>query len=124
MEGNVSVQGVNRELIASQGILKQGVNGLIKRKKSNKQMKQVPKQQPKPKPQLKFQPKPQQKANPYGATKEDIDFSKRSGIELSEVMAQGGVTPQSVTDEIKKTGAYTVRMKAPSGLYKKTTKKK
>lgn len=55
MEGNVSVQGVNRELIASQGILKDGINGLKKRKKSNKQMKKVPKQQPKPKTQAKAQ---------------------------------------------------------------------
>ena len=79
------------------------------------QMKQQPKQQPKAKPQ----PKPQS----YGATKEDSAFSKRSGIPLSEVMAQGGVTPSSVIKEIEKQGAYTVRIK-PSGLYKKTTKKK
>jgi hypothetical protein len=118
MEGNVSVSGINRGLISSQGIIKPVVDGLRKRKKSNKEMKQVPKQQP------KTQAKPQTKqANTYGATKEDIEFSKRQGIPLSEVMAQGGVTPQSVIKEIKQYGAYSTKIK-PSGLYKKPAKKK
>jgi len=73
--------------------------------------------------QVKPQPKPKPKAQNYGATKEDSAFSKRSGIPLSEVMAQGGVTPRSVMKEIEKQGAYTVRMK-PTGLYKKPAKKK
>lgn len=122
MEGNVSVSGINRGLISSQGIIKPVVDGLRKRKNSNKAMKQVPKQQPKVQPKVQAKPQTKQ-ANPYNATKEDMDFSKRSGIELSEVMAQGGVTPKSVTDELKKYGAYSVRFK-PSGLYKKPAKKK
>lgn len=122
MEGNVAVSGVDRPLIASQGILNKGVYGLIKRKKTNKEMKQVQKQQPKPKAMPKTQPKPS--ASGYRPTKEDSAFSKRNRIPMSEIIGQGGVTPQSVTNEIKKTGGYTVRMKSPSGLYKKTTKNK
>lgn len=120
MEGNVSVSEINRGLISSQGIIRPISNGLRKRKKSNKVMKQVPKQQPKA--QAKAKPRTKQ-ANPYNATKEDIDFSKRQGIPLSEVMAQGGVTPQSVIKEIKQYGAYSTKIK-PSGLYKKPAKKK
>jgi hypothetical protein len=119
LEGNVSISPINRQFIASQGIIKGVGSKLSNRKKSNKEMKQQPKQQMKQQP--KQQPKP--KVQNYGATKEDSAFSKRSGIPLSEVMAQGGVTPMSVMKEIEKQGAYTVRMK-PSGLYKKTTKKK
>jgi hypothetical protein len=117
LEGNVSISPINRQFIASQGIIKGLGSKLSNRKKSNKEMKQQPKQQPKP------QPKPKAKAQSYGATKEDSAFSKRSGIPLSEVMAQGGVTPKSVMKEIEKQGAYTVRMK-PTGLYKKPAKKK
>jgi len=113
LEGNVSISPINRQFIASQGIIKGLGSKLSNRKKSNKEMKQQPKQQPKPKP----------KAQSYGATKEDSAFSKRSGIPLSDVMAQGGVTPRSVMKEIEKEGAYTVRMK-PTGLYKKPAKKK
>lgn len=47
MEGNVSVGGISRGLISSQGIIKPIVDGLRKRKKSNKQIEM--KQQPKPK---------------------------------------------------------------------------
>lgn len=47
MEGNVSVSGINRGLISSQGIIKPVVDGLRKRKKSNKEIEM--KQQPKPK---------------------------------------------------------------------------
>lgn len=64
------------------------------------------------------QPKPKQK---YTPTKEDIAFSKRSGIPMSDIIAQGGVTPSSVIKEIKKTGGYMVRY-TPSGLYKKSVK--
>jgi len=116
MEGNISLSGIDRSIISAQGIIKPAANGLRKRKKSNKEMKQVPKQQPKQQPK----PQPQQKPKP---TKEDIDFSKRSGISIDEVMAQGGVTPKSVMKEIEKYGAYSTKIK-PSGLYKKPVKKK
>lgn len=113
MEGNVSIAPINRQFIASQGIIKGVGSKLSNRKKSNKEMKQQPKQQ------MKQQPK----AQGYRATKEDSAFSKRSGIPLSEVMAQGGVTPKSVMKEIEKYGAYSTKIK-PSGLYKKPAKKK
>jgi hypothetical protein len=71
-------------------------------------------QQPKPKKAVQKGPMP---------TKEDIAFSKRSGIPLEDVMAQGGVTPASVIKQIKEKRAYDVRY-TPVGLYKKTVKKK
>ena len=50
--------------------------------------------------------KPKPSVSAYRATKEDSAFSKRSGIPFSEIKAQGGVTPQSVSNQIKKTGGY------------------
>ncbi len=47
MEGNVSIAPINRQFIASQGIIKGVGSGLRKRKNSNKQIEM--KQQPKPK---------------------------------------------------------------------------
>lgn len=117
MEGNVSLSPINRQFIASQGIIKEVGSRLAKRKKTNKEKEM--KQQPKPKPMAKPQPKP----SGYRPTKADSAFSKRSGIAMSEIIGQGGVTPQSVTNEIKKTGGYMVRMK-PTGLYKTKSKKK
>ncbi len=62
------------------------------------------------------QPKPKQK---YTPTKEDIAFSKRSGIPMSDIIAQGGVTPSSVIKEIKKTGGYISKYKGLSKIKKK-----
>ena len=73
-----------------------------------------------------MQKKPmQQLPNKKGVKKptaEDIAFSKRSGISISDVMAQGGVTPSSVLKQIKDKRAYDV--KYGPGLYKAKSKKK
>jgi hypothetical protein len=55
-------------------------------------------------------------------TAADSAFSRRSGIAISEIMAQGGVTPSSVSKQIKDKKAYDV--KYGPGLYKSKTKKK
>jgi len=60
------------------------------------------------------QPKPKKKSS-QEPTAEDIAFSKRSGISLSDIMAQGGVTPSSVMNQIKKNNAYDVKMKSGNG---------
>jgi outer membrane lipoprotein SlyB len=60
------------------------------------------------------QPKPKKKSG-QEPTAEDIAFSKRSGISLSDIMAQGGVTPSSVMNQIKKNNAYDVKMKSGNG---------
>ena len=60
------------------------------------------------------QPKPKKKSSQQ-PTAEDLAFSKRSGIPLSEVMAQGGVTPSSVMKQIDKNRAYDIKMKSGNG---------
>jgi len=65
------------------------------------------------------QPKPKKGPVP---TKEDIAFSKKSGISIEQVMAQGGVTPSAVIKQGDKSRAYDV--KYGPGLYKKIVKKK
>jgi hypothetical protein len=65
------------------------------------------------------QPKPKKGPVP---TKEDIAFSKKSGISIEQVMAQGGVTPSAVIKQGVKNRAYDV--KYGPGLYKKIVKKK
>lgn len=48
---------------------------------------------------------------------EDEEYSIRSGIPLSEIKAQGGVTPKDVIDQIQKTGGYFTQY--GPGAYKK-----
>jgi len=59
--------------------------------------------------------------NKYSPTKEDIELSKRSGVSIEDIMAQGGATPSSVIKQIKEQRAYDV--KYGPGLYKKPIKK-
>lgn len=143
MEGNVSVQGVNRELIASQGIVKDGINGLKKRNKSNKQMKKVPKQQPKPKTQAKVQAsdntrvkKPSVMVSKYtDSLKKDMNKSygaaekfmaKNSGNIMTDASDRyNNDAANEMYNRGKKTeGLYKASLtKLPSRVINKTTKK-
>ena len=102
---NVNVTPVNRAFLQEQGILKGLGSQIKKRKMQKKPMQEMPKKKASQKP-----------------TSADSAFSKRSGIPLSEVMAQGGVTPASVSKQIKEKRAYDV--KYGPGLYKPKNKKK
>ena len=102
---NVNITPINRAFLQEQGILKGMGSQIKKRKMQKKPMQETPKKKAAPKP-----------------TAEDIAFSKRSGIPLSDIMAQGGVTPASVSKQIKEKRAYDI--KYGPGLYKPKPKKK
>jgi hypothetical protein len=102
--GNINITPVNRAFLQEQGILKGMGSQIKKRKMQKKPMQEMPKKKAAPKP-----------------TAADIAFSKKSGISLSDVMAQGGVTPSSVSKQIKDKRAYDVKF--GPGLYKPKSKK-